>query len=71
MEVSSMQDFSKAIISIPPRNVDEEETETTYLRVSSTIYHPSDPSTEDQMRIVEASGTLDFWSDPAEDLYAL
>ena len=28
-----------------------------------------DLTTEDIMRAVEASGTLDFWNDPEEDVY--
>lgn len=30
---------------------------------------PADASVEDQMRAVEASGTLDFWADEEEDQY--
>ena len=30
----------------------------------------SDPTPEQRMRLVEQSGTLDFWNDPAEDGYA-
>ncbi len=30
---------------------------------------PSDVDTQDQMNVVEASGILDFWIDPAEDVY--
>jgi hypothetical protein len=44
-------------------------TETVYSRVSSTICYPSDASTEDQMNVVESSGTLEFWDDPSEDVY--
>lgn len=46
------------------------ETETTYSRVYRTICSPSDVSAEDQMHIVEASGTLGFWNDPSEDIYS-
>ena len=48
---------------------DELQTETVYLRACQTIMHPSDANIQDQMNVVEASGTLDFWDDPAEDVY--
>ena len=48
---------------------DEFATETIYSRVSSTISYPADASTEDQMNLVEASGSLDFWNHPEEDIY--
>ena len=49
---------------------EELRTETSYEGSSSTIMYPSDATTDDQMNIVEASGTLDFWNDPAEDVYS-
>lgn len=30
---------------------------------------PSDATPQQRMKIVEASGTLDFWNDPSEDGY--
>jgi hypothetical protein len=48
---------------------DELQTETVYQRACKTIMQPSDVDIQDQMNIVEASGTLDFWDDPAEDVY--
>ena len=30
---------------------------------------PSDPSEQQYMKIVEASGSLSFWEDDAEDIY--
>ena len=48
---------------------DELQTETVYSRACKTIMHPSDVSIQDQMNVVEASGTLDFWDDSAEDVY--
>lgn len=48
---------------------DELRTETIYLRASSTIIHPPDATIQDQMNIVEASGTLEFWNDSSEDVY--
>lgn len=44
-------------------------TETTYRRVVRTITHPADATTRDQMRIVEASGAIDFWNSPEENIY--
>ena len=48
---------------------DELRTETIYVRTSSTLIHPPDATTQDQMNIVEASGSLGFWNDSSEDLY--
>ena len=31
---------------------------------------PSDPTLEQRMRIVEVSGTLDFWDRAEEDIYS-
>ncbi len=47
----------------------ELETETVYSRVYCTITYPADATTDDQMKLVEASGALEFWNDPAEDVY--
>ncbi len=60
------------IKTIPSVSVsdDELQTQTTYHRYYGTIVHPSDATTIDQMNVVEISGTLEFWGDPEEDLYA-
>lgn len=60
-----------SLIAVPSVDVldSDFETETTYFRVSSTICNPSDATTADQMHIVEAAGTLEFWDDPSEDIY--
>lgn len=50
-------------------NDDELRTETIYVRTSSTIIHPPEATTQDQMNIVEASGSLEFWNDSSEDVY--
>jgi len=48
----------------------ELQTETMYSRLCSTIItNPADATTDDQMKLVESSGVLDFWNDPAEDIY--
>jgi hypothetical protein len=56
---------------LPSHCVHQEElqTQTTYVRVSSTITTPRDADTEDLMAAIEASGTLDFWNEPAEGGY--
>lgn len=45
------------------------QTQTVYRRCFRVIVHPADASTVDQMNVIEISGTLDFWNDPAEDVY--
>jgi hypothetical protein len=54
---------------IPPRT---EGRSITMYRTPSTVVMspPPDVSTAEQMTIVEASGTLGFWSDPLEDRYS-
>ena len=47
----------------------ELRTETIYIRASSTIIHPPDATIQEQMNIVEASGSLEFWNDSSEDVY--
>lgn len=32
---------------------------------------PADPTSAQVFRLIEQSGTLDFWSDKAEDIYTL
>lgn len=47
-----------------------EEFETHTSNDALFISHAVDITTEDVMRAIEASGTLDFWNDPAEDTYS-
>jgi hypothetical protein len=56
---------------LPSHSVREEElqTQTTYVRYSSTITTPSDADADDVMNAIEASGTLDFWNAAEEDQY--
>ena len=56
---------------VPEVTVTEVEllTQTVYASHSTTIVYPADASTIDQMNLVEVSGTVDFWGDPAEDQY--
>ncbi len=54
----------------PELTEDELLAETTYVRVSETIIHPSDITVNDMMNAIEASGSLDFWADPEEEKYS-
>ena len=60
-------------LKIEPREIGPQETETTVVcrivRIPPEV--PSDPTPEQRMRIVEVSGTLDFWDRPEEDVYTL
>jgi len=47
---------------------EELQTQTMYVRVYAN--YPEDVTTDDVMHAIEASGTLDFWNDPAEDVYS-
>lgn len=52
------------------RIVDNEyDTETYPTEFVGRIVTPSDATTEEQMSIVEASGTLSFWEEPEENCY--
>jgi hypothetical protein len=57
------------IINIKPKQIDEQQTETFSTHPPVSIV--SDPTVEQSMRIIEISGTLDFWDDPSEDIYSL
>lgn len=49
---------------------DELQTQTVYMSYWRVVHSPPDDvSTADQMNVVEASGILDFWDDPEEDIY--
>ncbi len=60
------------LMDFPGREVTENEPETSSsaLRVHGTNV-PEDPTPEQIMRLVELSGTLDFWDRPEEDIYSL
>lgn len=51
-----------------PVKIGEAKTEPMYS-TSSTIY-AADATTRDQMYLVESCGVLEFWNDPAEDVYS-
>ena len=56
------------ILELAPRELVEDEPLTS----STAVHFPVpavDPTPEQLMRIVEVSGTLDFWDSDAEDIY--
>lgn len=56
---------------IPSQSVTDEDlkTQTVHHGPQKTIQFPEDIKTIDQMSVIEASGSLDFWDDPDEDKY--
>jgi len=58
------------ILHLTPRTITEDEPETIVLRHLISIDVPSDPTPDQMMRAVETSGALDFWENPAEDIYS-
>lgn len=60
-------------IRLAPRELNENEPQTSggdpLIRIASES--PLDPTVDQRMRIVEVSGTLDFWDRPEEDIYSL
>jgi hypothetical protein len=58
--------------SIEPVTVIESElrTRTSYVRAVGYYSEPPDLTTIEIMNAIEASGTLDFWNDPEEDIYS-
>ncbi len=60
------------VFSIKPVTVSANEfkTRTTYVRAIGYYSEPPDLTTVEMMSAIEASGTLDFWNDPIEDIYS-
>jgi hypothetical protein len=58
-------------LNLAPCELTGHETVTSstaqQFEVSNAL--PADPTTEQALRIVEVSGALDFWLNPAEDVY--
>ncbi len=52
------------------REVGENEPETGLDAHHVSFPVAADPTPEQMMRAVEASGVLDFWNDPQEDIYS-
>lgn len=63
---------NQAVLNIVARVIIENEPETTAEIPAVHVPNvPSDPTSEQQMRLIEISGTLDFWDRPEEDIYSL
>ncbi|MBN2560407.1 MAG: hypothetical protein JXQ75_05695 [Phycisphaerae bacterium] len=59
-------------LELVPVDGGEEQAETTRENVVlQVIPDPSDPTQKQYLRLVELSGALDFWDNPAEDVYSL
>ncbi len=59
-------------LELPPREVRDNDPQTTIGNVVVVrTASPSEPTSEQRMRIVEVSGALDFWERPGEDIYSL
>ena len=60
-------------IQIGPREITENELITTVVNQPIWILspNPSEPTSEQRMRLLESSGALDFWSAPGEDIYSI
>ena len=60
-------------IHIGPREIIENELITTVVNQPIWILspNPSEPTSEQRMRLLESSGALDFWSAPEEDIYSI
>ena len=59
------------ILHLAPRELMENEpvTVSNALQIHVCGEQLADPTREQSMRIVEVSGSLDFWLDSAEDIY--
>lgn len=55
------------VLEISERRAESFVTVSTAASVS--VSTPPDPSDEQYMKIIEASGSLDFWNDEEEDIY--
>lgn len=44
--------------------------ETSVGNAVVTVISPADPTPAQNLRLIEQSGVLDFWDDPAEDMYS-
>lgn len=65
--MTAVMDNRGVLIENAPGRLGETQSVRRSLRV--TVEVPKDPSREQCMKIVEASGTLDFWHDPEENVY--
>lgn len=58
------------VLEIGARDIAEHEPTTTAVNRPIHVAPPADPTAEQIMRIVEASGALDFWDRDEEDVYS-
>ena len=58
-------------VNIRPEIITEDAPETSGGNVATTTLPPppADPTSQQRMRLIEISGTLDFWNSPEEDIY--
>lgn len=66
---------TKAIAKVLPSLTPDVERDfpnlcTRQNSIIMTIVVPADPSPEQHMAMIEASGTLSFWDQPEEDIYS-
>jgi len=59
------------LLDLAPREIDENELRTlsSVPGIEIASPNPADPTAGQIMRIVEVSGTLDFWDAEEEDIY--
>jgi len=68
--MSTTKESKASILDLQESMSEEPETSsTTMILVPSRP--PSDPSSEQRMRAIELSGSLEFWNRPEEDVYTL
>ena len=70
--MSATPSEAASYLDILPRENDEDAPQTTVINVVTAFpTHTSDPTNEQHMKLIEQSGTLDFWDRPEEDIYTL
>jgi hypothetical protein len=58
------------VLQAPPREIHDDEPETRSSAQWVTISYPADPPPDQVLRLLESSGSLDFWESPDEDVYS-
>ncbi len=64
-----MPQIKDSFTVIPPIDAGITPIQTIPMYTTAATVNPADATTQDQMRLVETSGILEFWNDPAEDVY--
>lgn len=61
-----------SVVNLPTRSLEDDFPNLLTHRESVTrvIVVPPEPTRVQRMAIIEASGSLEFWDDPAEDVYS-